>query len=140
MPGQPLRLNPAAASYYPPPPDSKPPPPPGSSSSRPSPNIPQHDGADGDASTAVPLDRAEPTLEAVPAKAAPADGSDELGSDLDDDADATDEEQEVDDLLLCLYEKVNRTRNKWKTNFKAGIVQINGRDYAFSRLNGDFEW
>lgn len=101
-------------------------------------NIPQYDGADD----AVEGDKTEkqdlPDLPVVAPKKTNQD--DELGSDLDDESDAVDEDEEIDDLLLCLYEKVNRTRNKWKCNFKSGIAHIGGHDFAFSKLNGDFEW
>lgn len=85
------------------------------------------------------------------------DGS-ELASDLDDDegehysrafheADCTichcvvdDENAPTDHLILCQYEKVSRIKNKWKCILKDGVVNINGRDYMFSRATGDFEW
>ncbi|KAK0544323.1 transcription factor IIA subunit alpha [Tilletia horrida] len=68
--------------------------------------------------------------------------SEEIGSDLDD----TDEEDDDangdinDDMILCLYEKVQRTRNKWKVVMRDGIASIEGRDYLFSRCAGDFDW
>lgn len=69
------------------------------------------------------------------------DDKDELGSDLDDDDEISEDDDGINtDLVLCLYEKVNRTRNKWKCNFKSGIAKLNGRDYAFNRLTSDFEW
>lgn len=107
-------------------------------------NIPQVDGGDDDdyADEASPaLDQSSESLNAsLEVKAEQPDGGDELGSDLDDEDDHSNEEEEIDDLLLCLYEKVNRTRNKWKCNFKSGIANIGGHDFAFTRLNGDFEW
>jgi hypothetical protein len=87
------------------------------------------------------------------------DGS-ELASDLDDDEGkgmlydidgfftfhsllslvADDENAPTDHLILCQYEKVSRIKNKWKCILKDGVVNINGRDYMFSRATGDFEW
>lgn len=121
------------------PPVQRPPPP---QPKGPNNNVPQYDGGDDeeeeDADEIAAGKQSIPDLQVA---AAPKAGDeDELGSDLDDESDAVDEEEEIDDLLLCLYEKVNRTRNKWKCNFKSGIAHIGGHDFAFTKLNGDFEW
>ena len=75
---------------------------------------------------------------------------DEINSDLDDDDD--DDDKDVDgegydesgtmdeNVVLCQYEKVSRTRNKWRCVFKSGIIHVNGADYVFSKANGEFEW
>lgn len=64
--------------------------------------------------------------------------------DSDDDALNSGNEAEGDDgdvqTVLCLYDKVARTKNKWKCVLKDGLVSLNGRDYAFSKANGEFEW
>ncbi|KAE8232108.1 hypothetical protein CF326_g2863 [Tilletia indica] len=68
--------------------------------------------------------------------------TEEIGSDLDD-TDEEDEEGEGDlneDMVLCLYEKVTRSRNKWKCVLRDGVASIEGRDYLFSRCAGDFDW
>ncbi|KAF9431956.1 transcription factor IIA subunit alpha, partial [Entomortierella beljakovae] len=60
-----------------------------------------------------------------------------LGSDLDDsDGDMDDES---DNIVLCQYDKVSRTKSKWKCVLKDGIMLINGQDYLFHKANGDFE-
>ena len=79
----------------------------------------------------------------------PAD-EDEINSDLDDDDDEDDKDPEAEgydesgtldeNVVLCQYEKVSRTRNKWTCVFKSGIIHINGQDYVFSKANGEFEW
>ncbi|KAG0208843.1 transcription factor IIA subunit alpha [Mortierella sp. GBA30] len=61
-----------------------------------------------------------------------------LGSDLDDDEEDMDEESA--NIVLCQYDKVSRTKSKWKCVLKDGIMLINGRDYLFHKANGDFEW
>ncbi|KAL3900956.1 MAG: hypothetical protein SGCHY_000967 [Lobulomycetales sp.] len=70
------------------------------------------------------------------------DGDDNsLGSDLDDsDQDDDDDEQECDHLILCQYEKVTRVKNKWKCTLKDGIINLNGKDFLFSKLNGELHW
>lgn len=68
----------------------------------------------------------------------------EIGSDLDD----SDEEElegilDADgneDMILCLYDKVQRVRNKWKCTLKDGVASIDGRDYVFSKLASELEW
>ncbi|KAL1930345.1 hypothetical protein VTP01DRAFT_10507 [Rhizomucor pusillus] len=70
-------------------------------------------------------------------------GEDDINSDLDDSDDADDDPdggEEIEHIILCLYDKVSRTKNKWKCVLKDGIMLINGRDYLFHRSNGDFEW
>ncbi|XP_067844550.1 stonin-1-like [Heptranchias perlo] len=55
-------------------------------------------------------------------------------------------EQEVPDLfdtenvIVCQYDKIHRSKNKWKFYLKDGIMTFNGRDYVFSKAVGDAEW
>lgn len=76
---------------------------------------------------------------------------DAINSDLDDsdiDSDLDSEFGEGDDddgggdksIVLCMYEKVHRTKNKWKCQLKDGVISIHGKDWVFSRANGEFEW
>ncbi|KAI8835654.1 transcription factor IIA, alpha/beta subunit [Chytriomyces cf. hyalinus JEL632] len=67
-------------------------------------------------------------------------GNDNIGSDLDSNDDDDDSDPELNDMILCQYEKVNRTKNKWKCVFKDGIVHVNGKDYLFHKASADFEW
>lgn len=71
--------------------------------------------------------------------------SEQIGSDLDDSEDdlasgAEDEEEEGGMIMLCLYDKVQRVKNKWKYVLKDGVANINGKDYVFSRGTGESEW
>ena len=59
---------------------------------------------------------------------------DEIGSDLDDSDDEDAEGSE--DMILCLYDKVQRVKNKWKCVLRDGVASIGGRDYLFSKCNG----
>ncbi len=68
------------------------------------------------------------------------DQEDEINSDLDSSGDSSNEDQEVDHLLLCQYEKVTRIKNKWKIVLRDGMCNINGKDFLFSKASGDFEW
>ena len=41
---------------------------------------------------------------------------------------------ETDNVVVCQYDKISRTRNKWKFNLKDGIMNLNGKDYVFRPL------
>ncbi|GAA5839869.1 hypothetical protein JCM3766R1_004706 [Sporobolomyces carnicolor] len=78
------------------------------------------------------------------------DDEDAINSDLDSSEDELDEEQELagqgagddqgGDIVIALYEKVQRVKNKWKVTLKDGLISVNGKDYLFSKCNGEFEW
>ena len=73
------------------------------------------------------------------------DGSDGINSDLDDsdedhDLYEEDEDLETGMIMLCLYDKVQRVKNKWKYVLKDGIANINGKDYVFAKATGESEW
>lgn len=44
------------------------------------------------------------------------------------------------DVIICLYDKVQRVKNKWKCTLKDGVVTIDGKDYVFHKSTGEFEW
>ncbi|CAL9729941.1 transcription initiation factor IIA large subunit [Monosporozyma unispora] len=71
--------------------------------------------------------------------------TDEVGSELDDsDDDYLISEGEDDgpdeNLMLCLYDKVTRTKARWKCSLKDGIVTINHKDYTFQKAQVEAEW
>ncbi|KAK9320460.1 transcription factor IIA, alpha/beta subunit [Lipomyces orientalis] len=73
------------------------------------------------------------------------DDSDAINSDLDDPEDemnSQDDEENEDSgmIMLCLYDKVTRTKNKWKCVLKDGVVNVNGKDYLFGKGSGEYEW
>ncbi|XP_053969453.1 transcription initiation factor IIA subunit 1 isoform X1 [Anastrepha ludens] len=63
---------------------------------------------------------------------------------LNSDDDVTDEDAsdvfETDNVIVCQYDKITRSRNKWKFYLKDGIMNIGGKDYVFQKSNGDAEW
>ncbi|EPQ01983.1 Transcription initiation factor IIA subunit 1 [Myotis brandtii] len=63
---------------------------------------------------------------------------------LNSEDDLSDEEgQEVFDtehVVVCQFEKVLRSKNKWRFLLKDGIMNLNGRDYIFAKAFGDAEW
>lgn len=69
---------------------------------------------------------------------------DAINSALDDSDDDVDDNEEDDDanpqVMLCLYDKVQRTKNKWKCTLKDGVLTVGGREYVFQKATGEFEW
>lgn len=81
--------------------------------------------------------------------------SDAINSDLDDEDDEDDEDGDGNgddpdgdgtgndieqNIMLCLYDRVQRVRNRWKCSLKDGLMNINGKDYVFQKASGDSEW
>jgi len=56
--------------------------------------------------------------------------------------DDSDEEFEMnpDNLVLAQFEKVSRTKTRWKCLLKAGIMHVNGKDYIFNKAVGEFQF
>ncbi|CAN8101107.1 unnamed protein product [Discula destructiva] len=65
-----------------------------------------------------------------------------INSDLDDPNDPQDEDDddEIDQIMLCMYDKVQRVKNKWKCTLKDGVMNVNGKDYVFHKATGEYEW
>lgn len=89
-------------------------------------------------------ERLKPYVKAEPNAAGLLPGDEVIDSDLDDSEDELKDDGEEDegeiDIVFCVYDKVQRVKNKWKTVFKDGMIHINGRDYLFAKCNGEFEW
>lgn len=70
--------------------------------------------------------------------------SDDINSDLDEGLESEKSDEDDGDqegqIMLCLYDKVQRVKNKWKSNLKEGIANIDGRDYVFQKATGESEW
>ncbi|CAK9302228.1 unnamed protein product [Gordionus sp. m RMFG-2023] len=47
---------------------------------------------------------------------------------------------DTENVIVCQFEKITRSRNKWKFYFKDGIMNVNGKDYVFQRALGEAEW
>lgn len=47
---------------------------------------------------------------------------------------------DTDNVIVCQYDKITRIKNRWKFHLKDGVMNINNRDYLFSKANGDAEW
>ncbi|XP_010899457.2 stonin-1 [Esox lucius] len=55
-------------------------------------------------------------------------------------------EQDVPDLfdtnnvIVCQYDKIHRSKNRWKFYLKDGVMCYGGKDYVFSKAVGEAEW
>ncbi|GKV08063.1 hypothetical protein SLEP1_g19749 [Rubroshorea leprosula] len=70
------------------------------------------------------------------------DDDDPLNENDDDDFDDADhgEELNTQHLVLAQFDKVTRTKNRWKCTLKDGIVHINNKDILFNKASGDFDF
>ncbi|XP_042428095.1 transcription initiation factor IIA large subunit-like isoform X1 [Zingiber officinale] len=57
-----------------------------------------------------------------------------------DDLDQEDDETNTQHLVLALFEKVTRTKSRWKCTLKDGIMHLKNRDILFNKANGEFEF
>ncbi|KAK9288216.1 hypothetical protein L1049_016665 [Liquidambar formosana] len=57
-----------------------------------------------------------------------------------DDLEQGDEEPSINDLVLAQFEKVNRTKSRWKCILKDGIMRLNDKDVLFTKANGEFDF
>ncbi|XP_017778694.1 PREDICTED: transcription initiation factor IIA subunit 1-like isoform X2 [Nicrophorus vespilloides] len=63
---------------------------------------------------------------------------------LNSEDDVTDEDPtdlfDTENVVVCQYDKITRSRNKWKFHLKDGIMNLNGEDFVFQKASGDAEW
>ncbi|KAK8949855.1 hypothetical protein KSP40_PGU020982 [Platanthera guangdongensis] len=57
-----------------------------------------------------------------------------------DDFDQGEEEPNTQHLVLAQFDKVTRTKSRWKCTLKDGIMHINSRDILFNKANGEFDF
>jgi transcription initiation factor TFIIA large subunit len=80
---------------------------------------------------------------AIPQNEAVDDDDDEpLNEDDDDDLDDVDQGEELNThhLVLAQFDKVTRTKSRWKCTLKDGIMHINNKDILFNKASGEFEF
>ncbi|KAL2154936.1 hypothetical protein VTH82DRAFT_3612 [Thermothelomyces myriococcoides] len=72
------------------------------------------------------------------------DDEDAINSDLDDPDEMGEDDEDEDDsmghMMLCMYDKVQRVKNKWKCILKDGVLTVNGKEYVFAKATGEYEW
>uniref|UniRef100_A0A8B9F3E5 General transcription factor IIA subunit 1 like n=1 Tax=Amazona collaria TaxID=241587 RepID=A0A8B9F3E5_9PSIT len=47
---------------------------------------------------------------------------------------------DTDNLIVCQYDKIHRSKNKWKFYLRDGVMSFEGKDHIFSKAIGDAEW
>ncbi|XP_063047130.1 TFIIA-alpha and beta-like factor isoform X2 [Engraulis encrasicolus] len=47
---------------------------------------------------------------------------------------------DTENVVVCLYEKIHRSKNNWKFTLRDGVMTYGGKDYVFSRAIGEAEW
>ncbi|XP_043697756.1 transcription initiation factor IIA subunit 1-like [Telopea speciosissima] len=70
------------------------------------------------------------------------DDDEPLNENDDDDVDDVDEEEEPNThhLVLAQFDKVTRTKSRWKCTLKDGIMHINNKDVLFTKATGEFDF
>ncbi|CAK9142167.1 unnamed protein product [Ilex paraguariensis] len=65
-----------------------------------------------------------------------------LNENDDDDLDEVDqgEEHNPNHLVLAQFDKVTRTKSRWKCTLKDGIMHINNKDILFNKATGEFDF
>ncbi len=61
-----------------------------------------------------------------------------LSSDPDDES--AEEDEDYKDRIVAQYEKVQRTKHKYKCQFKDVIMQIEGKEYVLKRLQAEIDY
>eukprot|EP00112_Aurelia_sp_Birch-Aquarium-sp1_P013924 Seg298.29 transcript_id=Seg298.29/GoldUCD/mRNA.D3Y31 product="TFIIA-alpha and beta-like factor" protein_id=Seg298.29/GoldUCD/D3Y31 len=68
----------------------------------------------------------------------------EEGESLNTDDDISDEDPtdlfDTENVIVCQYDKIARSKNKWKFYLKDGIMNLTSKDYVFHKANGESEW
>ena len=82
--------------------------------------------AQGDAAADHDVDAKEEDIK----KEEEVDDEDAINSDLDDPSDGNGDldEDSSDHVMLCIFDKVNRVKNKWKCTLKDGILRVNEKE------------
>ncbi|XP_042482627.1 transcription initiation factor IIA large subunit-like [Macadamia integrifolia] len=70
------------------------------------------------------------------------DDDEPLNENDDDDVDDLDEGEEPNThhLVLAQFDKVTRTKSRWKCTLKDGIMHINNKDILFTKATGEFDF
>ncbi|KAG8387899.1 hypothetical protein BUALT_Bualt02G0069400 [Buddleja alternifolia] len=70
------------------------------------------------------------------------DDDEPLNEDDDDDLDDLDQGEDLNTthLVLAQFDKVTRTKSRWKCTLKDGIMHINNKDILFNKATGEFDF
>lgn len=62
------------------------------------------------------------------------------GETLSDADSEEDEEAGIQNVVLAQFDKVTRSKNRWKCTLKDGVMHMDGRDYLFSTAFGEMQF
>ncbi|ESO08608.1 hypothetical protein HELRODRAFT_185403 [Helobdella robusta] len=60
--------------------------------------------------------------------------------DDDPNEDDTQDLFDVDNVVVCQFDKINRSKAKWKFHLKDGIMNLKGKDFVFQKAVGEAEF
>ncbi|GFQ92561.1 transcription initiation factor IIA subunit 1 [Trichonephila clavata] len=63
-----------------------------------------------------------------------------LNSDDDVSEDDPSDLFDTENVVVCQYDKITRSKNRWKFHLKDGIMNLQGKDFVFQKALGDSEW
>ncbi|KAG1957405.1 TFIIA-alpha and beta-like factor [Pimephales promelas] len=46
---------------------------------------------------------------------------------------------DTENVIVCQYDKIHRSKNRWKFYLKDGVMCYGGKDYVFSKAVGEAE-
>ncbi|PSS14227.1 Transcription initiation factor IIA large subunit like [Actinidia chinensis var. chinensis] len=92
--------------------------------------------------TPAPIDQAATPAVVTQYDAGDDDDDEPLNENDDDDLDDVDQGEELNTqhLVLAQFDKVTRTKSKWKCTLKDGIMHINNKDILFNKASGEFDF
>ncbi|XP_016577754.1 transcription initiation factor IIA large subunit isoform X2 [Capsicum annuum] len=92
--------------------------------------------------TPAPHDMQAATPAPVPQNDDVDDDDEPLNENDDDELDDVDQGEDLNTahLVLAQFDKVTRTKSRWKCTLKDGIMHINNKDILFNKANGEFDF
>ncbi|XP_047972462.1 transcription initiation factor IIA large subunit-like isoform X1 [Salvia hispanica] len=79
----------------------------------------------------------------VPKEPVDDDDDEPLNEDDDDELDDLEQGEDLNttnDLVLAQFDKVTRTKSRWKCTLKNGIMRVNNKDILFNKATGEFDF
>ncbi|CAB3994864.1 transcription initiation factor IIA subunit 1-like [Paramuricea clavata] len=70
----------------------------------------------------------------------PQEDGDPLNSEDDVSDDDSSDLFDTDNVVVCQFDRITRSKNKWKFHLKDGIMNLNTKDYVFTKATGEAEW
>ncbi|XP_057475073.1 transcription initiation factor IIA large subunit-like [Actinidia eriantha] len=92
--------------------------------------------------TPAPIDQAATPAVVTQYDVGDDDDDEPLNENDDDDLDDVDQGEELNTqhLVLAQFDKVTRTKSRWKCTLKDGIMHINNKDILFNKASGEFDF